>query len=263
MDYKTLLLSSKDGVCLITINRPEALNALSETVSRELLHAIAAVEADPAIRVVILTGSGKAFVAGADISQMSTMTPEEARAFSILTGAIPLQMERSHKIYIGAINGYALGGGCELALGCDLRIAAESARFGLPEVTLGVLPGAGGTQRMPRLIGQQRAMELILTGRHVKAQEALELGIVCKVVPAEELLDAAYAMAEAIMKNAPWAVAYAKECVSQSQELPLGRGLNFETQLFGLCFATRDQKEGMSAFLEKRPAQFAAGLDPR
>ncbi|MCL2368622.1 MAG: enoyl-CoA hydratase-related protein, partial [Oscillospiraceae bacterium] len=154
MEYNTLLLSTENGVCLMTINRPKALNALSEETSHELLHAMAAIEADPAIRVVIITGAGdKAFVAGADISEMATMTAEQARAFSILTGAISLAMERSHKVYIGAINGYALGGGCEFALGCDLRIASESARFGLPEVSLGVLPGAGGTQRMTRLIG--------------------------------------------------------------------------------------------------------------
>ena len=261
MEYNTLLLDVKGGICQITLNRPGSLNAMSDEMHGELSHVLDRIEADNHIRVVILTGAGKAFVAGADISCMAQFCAEEARSFS-KTAELDLnaKMTASKKIFIAAVNGYALGGGLELAMACDLILASEHARFGLPEVGLGILPGAGGTQRLPRLIGFQKAMEMVLTGSVIKAAEALEIGLVCRVTPAVELLETAYAMAEKIMKNAPLSVAYAKACVQQSRELPLSQGLQYENAMFAMCFAAPDQKEGMSAFLEKREAAFQPGF---
>lgn len=260
MEYKTILLEIKDDIALITMNDPDTLNALSDVTLRELAGAMDRVEEEDRIRVVIVTGAGKAFVAGADIAYMSRLTPEQARVFSRDTSAVYEKIAASKKVFIAAVNGYALGGGCEFALACDLLIASEYARFGLPEVSLGILPGGGGTQRLSRLVGAQRAMEMILTGRTVKAPEALEIGLVCRVVKAEELLDSAYDMAKRILKNAPLAVKYARECIRQSQELTLGVGIEYENALFGLCFAAPDRKEGMRAFLEKRKPDFQAGF---
>jgi len=261
MEYNTLLLDKTNGICQITLNRPEALNAMSREMHHELSEVLDQIEADDSIRVVILTGAGRAFVAGADISCMADFTPEEARAFSkSAEQGLNAKMTASKKIFIAAINGFALGGGMELAIACDLLIASEYAKFGLPEVGLGILAGAGGTQRLPRLIGFQKAMELILTGTVIKAQEALDIGLVCKVTPAEELLDTAYDVAKKILKNATLAVAYTKACVQQSRELSLSAGLQYENTMFGLCFSTPDQKEGMSAFLEKRDPTFQSGF---
>lgn len=256
MDYETILLSVEDGIGRITMNNPKTLNALSGKTICELSDAIDKLERDNTVRIVIITGEGKAFVAGADISYMANLTPEQARIFAYDTTDIYQRMSVSSKIFIAAVNGFALGGGCELALACDLRIASERARFGLPEVSLGILPGGGGTQRLSRLVGVQKAKEMILTGNAIRASEALQIGLVCKVVEPDDLMDAAYDMAKDIVVNAPLAVKYARECIQKSQCSDLRSGIEFENAMFGLCFATPDQKEGMQAFLEKRKADF-------
>lgn len=260
MEYRTILTDVKEGICLLTMNNPQTLNALSDVTIGELQDFLAHIEEDNSVRVVIITGTGKAFVAGADISYMKDLAAEEACRFARDTGEVYARIAASRKVFIAAVNGFALGGGCEFALACDLRIASEFARFGLPEVGLGILPGGGGTQRLPRLVGTQKAMEMILTGKTIKAQEALEIGLVCRVVPAEDLLASAYETAKQILKNAPLAVKYARDCIRQSEELTLGAGIEYENAKFGLCFAAPDQREGMFAFLEKREARFRPGF---
>lgn len=261
MNYQTIQLSTPQaGIAQITMNRPEALNALSGTVIRELSQAIESLEADRRIRAVVLTGAGKAFVAGADIAYMAGLSAEEACLFSRDTDGVYEQIRTSPKIYIAAVNGFALGGGCELALACDLCVASEHAKFGLPEVGLGILPGGGGTQRLSLRVGAAKAKELILTGEHIRSGEALEIGLVNRVVPAGELLSYAYDLAARILKNAPLAVKYAKQCIQQSEAAALQSGITYENALFGLCFAARDQKEGMTAFLEKRRPDFQPSL---
>ena len=260
MEYRNITLAAENGICLLTMDNQENLNALSDVTLRELEHAVDEIEADDSIRVVIVTGRGKAFIAGADIAYMAPLTPEQARVYARDTTRIYDKMAASKKVFIAAVNGFALGGGCEFAMACDLLIASERARFGSPEVSLGILPGGGGTQRLARLVGVQRAKELILTGRNIRAQEALDIGLVCKVVPPEELMSCAYEMAGQIMRNAPLAVKYARECIQRSQELPLGKGIEYENTMFGLCFATGDQKEGMEAFLGKREPRFQTGF---
>lgn len=260
MSYQNITLESKDGICLLTMNRPEVLNALSGDVIRELNKALVQLEQDPAVRVVIVTGAGKAFVAGADIAYMEHLSAEQARGFAADTDAVYEKIRRSAKIYIAAVNGFALGGGCELALACDLCLASEKAKFGLPEVSLGILPGGGGTQRLSVRIGTQKAKEMILTAETIKADEALRIGLVLQVVSPETLLDEAYALAQRILKNAPLAVAYAKSCIQRAQAPLLNAGIEYENMMFSLCFATADQREGMRAFLEKRQPNFQAGL---
>jgi enoyl-CoA hydratase len=260
MSYKTILIEANAGICLITMNTPKTLNALSGEVIRELTDVIEKIENDKNIRVVIITGSGKAFVAGADIKYMSSLSAEQARVFARDTTAVYQKIADSKKIFIAAINGFALGGGCEFALACDLRIASEYAKFGLPEVGLGILPGGGGTQRLSRFVGIQKAKEMILTGDPIKASEALEIGLVCRVTHADELIDCTYYLAQRILKNSPLAIKYAKECIKQSQELGLQSGIEYENAMFGLCFATPDQKEGMAAFIEKREVKFQSGF---
>ena len=256
MEYKTIIMEKKNSVCLLTINNPKTLNAVTDEMIDELLNALDVIEHDTDIRIVILTGSGKSFVAGADISYMANMTAEQSREFAKHSNMVNNTIAASEKVYIAAVNGYALGGGTELAIACDLLIASEYARFGLPEVGLGIIPGAGGTQRLPRLIGIQKATEMVLTGEHVKAKEALEIGLVCRVVPADELLPCAFDLAERILKRSPTAIKYAKKSLQQSRELTLSAGLEYEKILFSLCFSTEDQKEGMSAFLEARDPVF-------
>jgi Enoyl-CoA hydratase/carnithine racemase len=256
MEYQTILVQAQDGVCLLTMNNPKSLNALGTPTIRELTHALEAIEADASIRVVIITGAGKAFVAGADIVEMSTAAAEQARKLAKETHALYRQMGESSKIFIAAVNGFALGGGCEYALACDLRIASDRAKFGLPEVSLGILPGGGGTQRLARLVGSAKAAELMFTADIIGAEQALAMGLVNSVVPGEELAEAAQNMAKRILKNAPIAVAYAKKCLRQSQEGGLESGLEYESNMFALCFATKDQREGMAAFLEKRATAF-------
>ena len=262
MEYKTIRVSvEEEGICLITMQRPEALNALSDATVTELLHAVDWINGQKPVRVVIVTGTGKAFVAGADIAYMSTLTAEQARIFSRDINALYEKINASGRIFIAAVNGYALGGGCEFALACDLRVASERASFALPEVSLGVLPGSGGTQRLPRLVGPQRAAEMIFTGATVKAAEALAMGLVCRVVSAEELMPCVFDLARSILKNSPLAVKYAKECLRQSEQTGLDAGIQFENNMFSLCFAAPDQKEGMSAFLEKRAPDFRKELE--
>ncbi len=257
MTYENLLIQIDSGIAIITINRPKAMNALNEKTLLELQDIFASVAEDVAVKVVILTGSGeKAFVAGADIAAMQPLSALEARQFAKLGHRVMSAIERCPKPVIAAVNGFALGGGCELALGCDIRIVAENARFGQPEVNLGVIPGFGGTQRLARLIGKGRALELILTGEMIDAAEAYRIGLANKVVPLDQLLDTTKKMASAIISKGSYAVQLAKEAVHNGLELDLDRANQYEAELFGLCFATADQKEGMQAFLEKRQAEF-------
>ena len=257
MTFDTLLYAvEEDGIALVTINRPDTLNALNATVIEELDQAFAAIATDDAVRGVILTGAGdRAFVAGADITQFNSLTPLTAQAFAQRGQAVFNRIEASAKPVIAAVNGFALGGGCELAMACHLRVAAETARFGQPEVNLGLIPGYGGTQRLPRLVGRGRATELILTGNPVKAPRAYEIGLVNQVVPADELLEAARALLRTILQKAPIAVGLALAAI-QATDLPQPQGLAHEAVLFGQACASEDMREGVAAFLERRPAAF-------
>ena len=257
MNFTTLLIEIADGTAVVTVNRPAALNALNLEVLEELEAAFAALQQNEAVACVILTGSGaKAFVAGADIAAMQPLDAVAAVYFARLGHRVLNAIEKFPKPVIAAVNGFALGGGCELAMACDIRIAAENARFGQPEVNLGVIPGFGGTLRLARLVGKGRAKELIFTGDMVDAQEAYRIGLANKVVAAEDLLATARSMAAKIASKGPVAVRFAKESVDNGLEMDLDRAGRFEADLFGLCFATADQKEGMQAFLDKRPAKF-------
>lgn len=257
MNFDNLLLETGDGVATLTVNRPKALNALNSETLRELDCAMEAIEADPEIRAVVLTGAGrKAFVAGADIAAMQSCGPVAAREMALLAHGILDRIERCPKPVIAAVNGYALGGGCELAMSCDLRIAAESARFGQPEINLGIIPGWGGTQRLARLIGKGRALELLFTGEMIEAREAERIGLVNRVTSDAELLQETLQLARKIAEKPPVALRLIKEAVHQGCEMDLSRANALEAEKFGLCFATEDQKEGMGAFLEKRPARF-------
>jgi enoyl-CoA hydratase len=248
--YQHLLYATRDSIATITVNRPSVRNALNAATVRELADAFEQVKADPAIRVVILTGAGdKAFAAGADISEIAELDEASGAEFSRRGQAVFDSMESLGKPVIAAVNGYALGGGCELALACTLRIAAESAVFGQPEVKLGLIPGYGGTQRLPRLIGKGRALQLLLTGETIPAYDALMLGLVDSVVPLESLLSQAEALAGQIATNAPIAVKLCIQAVNDGT-------LSGEAALFGKVCATEDMKEGTRAFLEKRPARF-------
>ncbi|MCK5913378.1 MAG: enoyl-CoA hydratase/isomerase family protein [Desulfuromusa sp.] len=257
MSYENLLIEADNGVATVTVSRPKAMNALNEQTLLELQAAFIDLSKDNSVQVIILTGQGeKAFVAGADIAAMQSLSALEARQFAKLGHQVMHHIEACPKPVIAAVNGFALGGGCELALGCDIRIVAENARFGQPEVNLGVIPGFGGTQRLARLIGKGRALELIFTGNMVDAAEAYRIGLANKVVPADQLLDTAKKMAATIISKGSYAVQLAKEAVRNGLELDLDRANQYEAELFGLCFATADQKEGMQAFLEKRQAEF-------
>jgi enoyl-CoA hydratase len=257
MSYETLIHEIRDGISYVTIHRPEKLNALNAQVVRELEECFHALAVEEAVRVVILTGAGeKAFVAGADIGELAALTPFEGREFARRGQRVFEHIEHSGKPVIAAVNGYALGGGCELAMACALRIASENARFGQPEVKLGIIPGYGGTQRLARLVGKGRALELITTGDPIPAQEAFRLGLVSQVVPLPDLIPACEAIARKIIANAPLAVKFALEAVNHGMEMTLEEGLFLEASLFGLCCTTEDMKEGTRAFLEKRPPQF-------
>ncbi len=248
---------NRDGVLIVTVDRPKVLNALNAQTVNELRQAFEAAREDDAVRCVILTGGGeKAFVAGADIGELSQMTPITGKATAEKGQRIFHSIERFPKPVIAAINGFALGGGCELALACHIRIASEKAQLGLPEVTLGIIPGYGGTQRMARLLGKGKALELILTGDRIGAEEAERIGLVNRVVPADQLMPAAEELARRIMTRGPLAVRAAIEAVMSGSEMPFEEGQFLEATLFGLLASTDDMKEGMKAFLEKRPADF-------
>lgn len=248
---------TKDGnVAILAINRPNAMNALNTELLLELDMALENLNKDSEIFVIILTGEGKAFVAGADISEMKDKTPEAARSFGMLGSKIFRRLELMEKPVIAAVNGYALGGGCELAISCDIIIAGEKAKFGQPEVGLGITPGFAGTQRLPRIIGIKKAKELIFTGGMIGAQEAEKIGLVNKVVPQEELMATAMEMAKTIASKGQIAVRYAKAAINRGIETDMDTGNAIETDLFALCFANDDQKEGMTAFLGKRKAEF-------
>ncbi len=254
---KTVLLEVKNGIGYITINRPEALNALSSQVLADLNEVLDQVEKSEEIRVVIVTGAGeKAFVAGADIKEMDLMSPIQAFEYMTFANDTFTRLSDLRQPTIAVLNGYALGGGMELALSTDIRIGFEKTVVGFPEVGLGIIPGFAGTQRMSRLIGTSRAKELIFTARTVKGQEAYDLGILNKLVPAEELLSSAEELAAAIMKNAPLAVEKAKHVIQVGSELPLKNAIRLETEAEALLFSTEDKLEGMRAFVEKRKAVF-------
>ncbi|WP_425059883.1 Short-chain-enoyl-CoA hydratase [Sporomusa carbonis] len=256
-EYSNLLFENDNGIGIITINRPQALNALNAATLRELGVLSDILACDDEVKVVIITGAGdKSFVAGADINEMFPLAAMEGRAFGKVGQLVFSKIENLPQPVIAAVNGFALGGGCELALACDIRIAAEKAKFAQPEVSLGISPGFGGTQRLPRLIGKGRAKELIFTGDMIDAAEAYRIGLVNKVVPSEELLDAAKEMARRIMSRAPLAVQLSKAAINKGVDLDLESGVAYEAEVFGLCFATNDQKEGMTAFLKKRKPIF-------
>lgn len=256
MDYTNVKVMIEEGIGILTINRPEALNALNTEVLEELGEAMLELDADPEVKVCIITGEGKSFVAGADIAEMVQMDSLEGREFGLMGNAVFSAIEELEKPVIAAINGFALGGGCELALACDIRLASEKAKLGQPEVGLGITPGFGGTQRLVRAIGPARAKELIFTGKMINANEAHAIGLVNHVYPVESLMEEAKKMAKQIANNAPLAVQFCKRAINEGSEMDLKHGLEMEANLFGLCFSTRDQKEGMEAFLDKRKVEF-------
>jgi enoyl-CoA hydratase len=257
MAYSTLLVQHRDGIATLTVNRPEKLNALNDTVITELGGAIDSAASDPEVRGVILTGQGsKAFVAGADISELQGQDPLAAKARSLKGQAVFRRFEALRKPVLAAVNGFCLGGGCELAMACHFRLASEGARFGQPEVKLGIGPGYGGTLRLPRLVGRGRALELLLTGETIDAQEAWRIGLVNRVVPADALLAEAATLLRKILANGPLAVAAVLEAVDAGAEMPAGEALLLEANHFGLLSSTQDMHEGMRAFLEKRAPKF-------
>lgn len=280
MDFNDLLIEKENQIALVTINRPKVLNALNAELIRQLSLAFGNLEKENDVQVIILTGSGeKAFVAGADIKELSELNAQSALAFAQRGLALMQQIEEHRLPVIAAINGFALGGGCEIALACDIRIAIETAKIGLPEVSLGLIPGFGGTQRLARLVGRGRAKQMMFSGEHINAAKALELGLIDTLVPAdwkevpqddgtlkskpdgtankEKLIGAAKTMAEAIIQQGSIAVQAAKRAVNHGLDMSLSDGCAYEAALFSGLFATKDAKEGMSAFLEKRKAKFS------
>jgi enoyl-CoA hydratase len=258
MEYDSILVAREAGIATITFNRPKVLNALTAATMRELSAAIDELDRDPDVRCIVLTGAGeKAFIAGADINELRAISSAaDGAAFARRGQATLFRIENLDKPVIAAINGYALGGGCELAMACDMRIAADSAKMGLPEINLGIIPGYGGTQRLPRLVGKGRAKWLILTGDMITAPEALRIGLVDMVVPAAELMDKARELARTLAAKAPLAVAWAKRSINIGSETDLATACAYEASQFGLVCGTEDRIEGTSAFLEKRPPQF-------
>ncbi len=257
MGYENILYEKKDGIAYITFNRPKVLNALNNETIDELRQSLVDARDDDSVRVLILTGAGeKAFVAGADISELARRTPVDGKEFSVSGQSVAHLLETMGKPSICAINGFALGGGCELALCCSIRIASRTAKLGQPEVKLGIIPGFGGSQRLARLCGKGVAHELCLTGEMISAEEAQRIGLVNHLYEPAELLPAAEAMAKKIIANAPLAVKYTMEAIERGIEMPQEEGLFLEATLFGLVCATEDKREGTKAFLEKRPPQF-------
>lgn len=257
MEYQNLLIENKDGVALLTINRPTAMNSLDSSVLGDLLDAFTALGQDDAVKVIVLTGSGeKAFVAGADIAEMADMTVQQAQEFSRKGQRLVNLIGQLAKPVIAAVNGFALGGGLEMTLACDFAYASEKAKLGFPEVSLGIMPGFGGTQKLGRIIGRSRANELIFTGKILTAADAREWGIVNAVFPAGELLGKVMETAGKIAGNGLLGVAYAKDAVRSGLDMGEADGMNYESLLFGALFATADQKEGMRAFMDKRKPVF-------
>ncbi len=259
MEYTNILLEKAQAVATVTINRPKALNALNKATLEEMLACFTELGQDRSVQVVIITGAGeKAFVAGADISFMQGLNPDEGKVFGRLGHTVTRTIENLPQPVIAAVNGFALGGGCELALSCDMRLASENAKFGQPEVNLGIIPGFGGTQRLPRLIGKGLANELLFSGKIIGAEEASRIGLVNRVVPQDQLMAECMELAVLICSRGPAAVRLCKEVVNNGLELDLNRACSYEADLFALCFAGEEQKEGMAAFLEKRAPNFQA-----
>ena len=256
MELQNIVVEKNDGIALVKFNRPKALNALNSETLMELDVVVSDLSNDSDVRVVVFTGEGKGFIAGADIGEMSKLSAEEGRSFGALGQSVFRKVELMPKPSIAAINGFALGGGCEFAMSCDIRIASEKAKFGQPEVTLGITPGFSGTVRLPKLVGMGKAKELIYTGRMVGAEEAQSIGLVNKVTTKDELLEEAMTMAKSIAANAPLAVTYSKASINKTVEMDTDVANTIEETYFGLCFATEDQKNGMSAFLNKEKATF-------
>jgi enoyl-CoA hydratase/carnithine racemase len=257
MTYENILSEKKNSIAYVTVNRPKVLNALNMATMEELRAAFTAIKDDREIRVAILTGSGeKAFIAGADIAELSKHDAVSAKEYTHRGQSVLDLIENLGKPVIACINGFALGGGCEVAMACTMRLASDNAKLGQPEVKLGIIPGYGGTQRLPRLVGKGIAMQLLLAGEMITAQEAHRIGLVNEVTTAAELIPRAEAIAQKIIANAPLAVQYAMEAVNKGMEMTLSEGLYLEAVLFGVACATEDKKEGTTAFLEKRPAQF-------
>jgi enoyl-CoA hydratase len=257
MSHQNIRLEQRGAVTVLFVNRPQVMNAINRETLTEIGEAARAFIADPAQGAMVVIGEGaKAFISGADINELAPLGPAAAEDISRFGQTIVGILENSPKPVIAAINGFAFGGGCELALACHVRLASENAVMGLPEVKLGIIPGYGGTQRLPRLIGPGRALELILSARPVKAEEAARIGLVNAVYPQESLLDEAVKLAESMLRNGPLAVEAALECVVRGMQLPLEQGLRFESGRFGILAASEDMHEGLQAFLDKRPAQF-------
>lgn len=257
MAYQNIGFEKKDGIAFVTFQRPKVMNALNRATLEELRDALENTREDVGVRVVILTGAGeKAFVAGADINELAQQTPVSAREFSLFGQSVFHVLETMGKPSICAINGFALGGGCELALACSIRLASKNAKLGQPEVNLGILPGYGGSQRLARLCGKGVAHELCLTGEMIGAEEALRIGLVNHIYEPAELMPAAETMARKIIQKAPLAIRYCMEAIERGPEMPQQEGLFLEAALFGMSCATEDMREGTTAFLEKRPAQF-------
>ena len=256
MEYEHLLYTVSDQTAIVTLNRPKAWNALCGALNTELESAIRRADGDPAVRAIVLTGGPKVFAAGADVKQMADATPMTAARTAEQGQQINELIESIGLPVIAAVNGMALGGGCELAMACDIIVASEKAKFGQPEVTLGITPGFSGSQRLPRRVGVAKAKELIFSGKMIKADEAERIGLVNAVFAPEELMNGALEMARSFTKNAPIAVKYSKACIDRGMQMDIDDAIALENELFGMCYATADQKEGMTAFLEKRPAKF-------
>lgn len=257
MAYENILFEKKDKIVYITINRPKVLNALNWQTMKEIRDAFLSIKEENTVRGVIVTGAGeKSFIAGADIKELATKDAVGAKEFSMTSQEILHLIEHFPKPIIAAVNGFCLGGGCELAMACQMRVASENAKFGQPEVNLGIIPGNGGTQRLPRLVGKGRALELILTGNMIDAQEAYRIGLVNRVAKPELLISTAEEILTTILTKGPVAVKLCLEAVNHGMELTLDEGVQLEANLFGLCFATEDMKEGTRAFIEKRKPKF-------
>ncbi|MDR5586254.1 MULTISPECIES: short-chain-enoyl-CoA hydratase [Clostridium] len=257
MELKNVILEKEDHLAIVTINRPKALNALNSETLKDLDSVLENLENDSNIYAVILTGAGeKSFVAGADISEMKDLNEEQGREFGELGNKVFLRLENLDKPVIAAISGFALGGGCELSMSCDIRIASEKAKFGQPEAGLGITPGFGGTQRLARIVGLGKAKEMIYTCDIIKAEEAYRIGLVNKVVSLESLMDEAKAMANKIIANAPIAVKLCKDAINRGMQVSIDKAVLIEAEDFGKCFASEDQTEGMTAFLERREKNF-------